>query len=360
MNIVGWVNSPTGVGEACRATLEALRAESVRFRVWPLRHPALEAEGPAMVEQNPGMPHPITLFHVNADMMAWVQGRIPLRTSCGYFRIGYWFWELAHFPLCFADSFRYVDALWAPSRFCQQAFAALAPIEVRWVPPAVRRPEASAVSRSELGIDDDCFLFFFAFDPLSVPERKNPFGLLDAFSRAVEASDRPLHLLLKLTEGAGSELAQRLEQQARGLPVTLIQRSTDRGEIGGMMAACDAYVSLHRSEGLGLPLIEAMYLGKPVIATGYGGCTDFLDETTGWPVAMDLVSLDRNYGPYPAGAVWADPDPAHAAEHMVEVACEPEKAAERARAARERVESVYAPEVAGRRFRHEVERILGS
>ncbi len=67
-----------------------------------------------------------------------------------------------------------------------------------------------------------------------------------------------------------------------------------------------------------------MYLGKPVIATGYGGVTDFLDDETGFVVNHRLATLQRSHGPYPAGAVWAEPDTAHAAALMRALADAPE------------------------------------
>jgi glycosyltransferase involved in cell wall biosynthesis len=147
-------------------------------------------------------------------------------------------------------------------------------------------------------------------------------------------------------------------QQSTGLPVTLVTHSMSRAEVNSLMVACDAYVSLHRSEGLGLPLIEAMYLGKPVIATGYGGVTDFFDETTGWVVRHTLTALEEARGPYPAGAVWAEPDADHAAERMLEVI--DASGTDRNRkttAARTRVLGIYGPDAAAERLRREVERI---
>jgi glycosyltransferase involved in cell wall biosynthesis len=130
-----------------------------------------------------------------------------------------------------------------------------------------------------------------------------------------------------------------------------------RAEVNSLMAACDAYVSLHRSEGLGLPLIEAMYLGKPVIATGYGGVTDFFDDSTGWVVRHTMVALEEAQGPYPVGAVWADPDPDHAAELMLQIAAAPEAAAGKIEAARRRIAEIYSPGVAGARLQRELGRL---
>lgn len=361
MNVIGWAAAPTGVGEACRSTLRALEETGIPHALWSLGASARDdfRSGAAGGMGGQGLPYEVSLFHVNADMMEVVTRQLPSWGMTGRHRIGYWFWELSHFPLALAPAFRHVDELWAPSRFCLEAFRALAPVEVRWVPPAVIAPHEEPADRRSLGLDAETFLFFFAFDALSIPERKNPAGLLRAFARVARESPRPVHLLLKvnhLHEEPGLE--KRLAELATGLPVTLFAEPLSRSGMNALTAGCDAYVSLHRSEGLGLPLIEAMYLGKPVIATGYGGVTDFLDEETGWVVRHGMTALESAQGPYPAGAVWAEPDVEHAAELMLELAnAEPGSTAGRIEAARRRVSEIYAPAAAGARMRRELDRI---
>lgn len=356
LNVVGWAAAPTGVGEACRGTLLALEKARVPTALWNLGSSA--ADDP-LRGGTQGLPFDTILFHVNADMIPVVHRQLPRGLLAGRYRIGYWFWELSHFPLAFAESFRPLDEVWAPTRFCLDAFQALAPVEVRWMPPCVAAPIEKPADRQTLGIPADSFLFYFAFDALSIPERKNPDGLLRALARAVRESPRPLHLLLKVNHlESDAALGRHLLRRAAELPVTLLSQPMSRAEVNSLTAACDAYVSLHRSEGLGLPLIEAMYLGRPVIATGYGGVTDFLDESTGWVVRHAMKALEEPLGPYPVGAVWADPDIEHAAELMVQVAtAAPQATAVRTEAARRRVTELYSPEAAGARLRREMERI---
>ncbi|HSS49457.1 MAG TPA: hypothetical protein VLX28_10960, partial [Thermoanaerobaculia bacterium] len=124
-NVIGWSTSPTGVGEACRGTLAALELAGRGSALCPLGE-----DGPS----HQGLPYEVSLYHVNADMMETVDSRLPRGFTAGRHRIGYWFWELAHFPVAFARAFRHTDEVWAPSRFCQQAFQSLATVEVRWVP----------------------------------------------------------------------------------------------------------------------------------------------------------------------------------------------------------------------------------
>lgn len=355
LNVVGWASAPTGVGEACRGTLLALETAGLPTALWNLGAGA--ADDPLRGGAQ-GMPFDLTLFHVNADMMPVIDRQLPRSLMAGRYRIGYWFWELSHLPLAFADSFRYVDELWAPTEFCLDAFRAISPVPLRLMPPCVPPPTEGPVDRQRFGVPADSFLFYFAFDALSIPDRKNPEGLLRAFARAVRDSPRPLHLLLKVNHmGADPSLARRLMHLISNLPVSLLTEPMSRTEVNSLMASCDAYVSLHRSEGLGLPLIEGMYLGRPVIATGYGGVTDFFDDTTGWVVRHTMAVLEESRGPYPAGAVWADPDPDHAAELMLEVATSPEATAVKVEAARRRVAEIYAPPAAAERLRLELERI---
>ncbi len=315
--MIGWATAPTGVGEACRGTLAALERAAIPWALWTLDGRADGAPGAADEAHGQGLPYEPLLFHVNADMMENVQGRLPRPRWRGRHRIGYWFWELSHFPLGLAAAFQCVDEVWAPSRFCLEAFRVVSPVEVRWMPPCVVPTTAAPADREELGVRPDEFLFFFAFDALSVPERKNPAGLLAAFARVARGDGRPVRLLIKVNHAETDPgYVGQLRRRAEGLPVTLLTGTLPREELDGITAACDAYVSLHRSEGLGLPLIEAMYLGKPVIATGYGGVTDFLDDNTGLVVSHRPVTLETPHGPYPAGAVWAEPDVNHAAQLM--------------------------------------------
>jgi glycosyltransferase involved in cell wall biosynthesis len=123
-------------------------------------------------------------------------------------------------------------------------------------------------------------------------------------------------------------------------------------------SACDAFVSLHRSEGFGLAVAECMYLGKPVISTDWSATAEFIDATNGCPVRYTLTQLRESHGPYEAGQTWAEPDVAHAAEWMQQLIADPGLVSRIGRAARETIESRFSPAVVGARYRSRLEELF--
>jgi glycosyltransferase involved in cell wall biosynthesis len=360
VNLVGHFDAQTGVGQIARGTLAALRAAHLPLALHALdRDPSLDvARG--LIQPPEGLPFPVTLLHANADETPRALRLLPLATRAGGRCVGYWFWELAHFPLTFSSAFEGLDEVWVPSHFVEQAVRALAPVPVRLVPPHVPPPDpggdAAALLderrqwRQRWDIDARAFVFLFAFDPRSVVARKNPEAVVAAFARVHARAQRPLALVIALGAEA-PECVARLRELARGLPV-VIEPPGVRAVYEARLRACDAYVALHRSEGLGLPAIEATWLGKPVVATHYGGLCDWLDATSGYPVSFRSSALSEAQPPYPRGAVWAEPDLDDAAAALQALLDDPEQAERRVRVAQARVTALYGLEASAERFGH--------
>jgi glycosyltransferase involved in cell wall biosynthesis len=242
----------------------------------------------------------------------------------GRYTIGQWAWELEEFPDRYLPSLDLVDEVWALSKFNRDAIAALTDKPVHVVPLTVTEPtNVQAPSRASLGLPDR-FTFLFCFDMFSVMERKNPLGLIDAFSRAFDDGEGPV-LVIKALNGdkrLNDREHLRWEAQKRS-DVILIDRYLHHDEQVGLMSLADAYVSLHRSEGFGLTMAEAMALGKPVIATAYSGNLDFMTEDNSFLVPWEFGEVPVGCYPYPAGWRWADPDLDAAADILREVASDP-------------------------------------
>ncbi|QQQ76523.1 FkbM family methyltransferase [Saccharothrix sp. 6-C] len=334
VNVVGYLTAELGVGEMARLVHDAIRESGV---------PVVSVVEDRLVSNRTGLAEPgtvgrprfpISLLCVNADQTRAVLDHQP-HVGHHRYRIGLWAWELEEFPGEMHHAFDLVDEVWTVSEFCRDAIAKHTSVPVKAIPVPVRDP--GAVSRPERRPGDPV-QFLFAFDFFSIGQRKNPWGLVEAFQRAFEGRD-DVRLVLKAINGdKNPHTAERLRVKVMDDPrIELVERYLSVRELDDLYASSSAYVSLHRSEGFGLTVAEAMARAMPVISTDYSSTAEFLDAKTGWPVPAKLVPVGPGHHPYPAGAVWAEPDLDAAARAMREVADNPAEAARRGRAAREHI-----------------------
>ena len=361
LNVLGYLRAESGVAEAARTTLRACRAAGVPAAAIEYARQAPSRLGEAAPQGWPSTPDfGVTLVHLNADQCAFAVVD-HADALAGRYRIGCWNWELPEFPDRWPEAERSLDEVWAPSRFCADAFSRRLSIPVTHMPYAVDVPVPAGIDREALGLPRDPFLFLFVFDAFSVPARKNPEAVLEAFARVQAATAAPVHLVLKVINAASQPALARTLDAARTRPgVTVIDRYLDRRELNALLQACDAYVSLHRSEGFGFTMAEAMALGKPVVATGWSGNMDFMSEATACPVRYRLVPLAESYGPYAAGQTWAEPDLAHAAGLMTRLATDRAWAADLGARAAAHMGEHFAPAVIGKRIGARIDAILAS
>jgi glycosyltransferase involved in cell wall biosynthesis len=238
--------------------------------------------------------------------------------------IGYWFWELEHVPLHMRQAISLVDEIWAGSRFVTDAFAAVAPVPVRHVPIPIAEPvpsdrdRASFPALADLG---DRPIFLTVFDHLSVTERKNPLGVIEAFRRAFAPDEGPVLVIKTMNGHQRRQNHHRVLAAADGRnDIRVWDETLDRADQMALVACVDCMLSLHRSEGLGLHLAEAMWLGTPTIATRYSGNLDFMTVDNSLLVDFELVNVEHGEGVYPSTAKWAAPDLDQAADAMRRIA----------------------------------------
>jgi glycosyltransferase involved in cell wall biosynthesis len=360
VNVVGNFGSETGIGEAVRSSVRALKAASVPYVVNNFVDSDsvnLESEVQAFDQDNP---HSVNLIHLNFDIVPAFALEKGHTYFAGRYNIGCWFWELFEFPEVWYPNFDYFNELWASSTFIQDCLSRVSPIPVVNMPLALA-PEVflrSSFDRSHFQIPNDKFVFLFVFDFDSAIERKNPLGLVEAFKRAFGGTEDVLLYLKSVHGNRHSQAYTSVRLAADGQPNIFVTDAVyTREEIDVLVHACDCYVSLHRSEGFGLPIAEAMRAAKPVIVTAYSGNMDFTTSENSFLVDYRLTQIESE-GPYPKGYVWADPDLDQAAEHMVSVYQNRDAAAKRGRRARETVLKLFDPVVAGTRMKERIKRIV--
>jgi len=337
VNVIGFFRAEFGQGEAARRLLEALKRSRLPYTTITYDRIPHRQEHP-FVEQD-GELFPSNILCLNAEHLvqfALDSGRDLLRNR---YSAGLWFWETSRFPKQFRHALDYLDEVWVASDFVGEAVARETSKPVLTFPLPVLVPPAPAIGRTDLGLPDEAFVFLFVFDFFSTLQRKNPLGLIEAFTRAFPEPGRPL-LYLKSINGsrAPSDLA-RVREAAAGRPDIVLSDGYVEGDrLTALTALCDCYVSLHRSEGFGLTIAEAMAFGKPAIATGYSGNLAFMDAESSYLVPYELATLDEAVGPYPAGTEWADPDLDEAARLLRHVVEQPDEARERGRRGKAAVE----------------------
>ena len=316
VNLAGYLTSEKGTGEAARSAAIMLKTADV-----PLALNNIIDSGSANREAPPSdlsreNPFAFNVAWVNGDQAANFAFHKGRQYFEGRYNIGAWAWELTDFPQDWIPRFLFFDEIWVPSRFAREALSRVAPIPVTAIPHAIQALEHDdkPVSRSQFGLTEEDFVFLFMFDYHSVFERKNPLGLIKAFRRAF-APQESAALVIKSTH-ANRQALSIMRDAAAGSRTSIIDAVVPRNEVGALYQSCDCYVSLHRSEGFGLTLAEAMAAGRPVIGTAYGGNLDFMTPENSYLVRHTLVTLKQGYPPYEAGSVWAEPDIAHAAELM--------------------------------------------
>jgi glycosyltransferase involved in cell wall biosynthesis len=358
VNMAGYFDAVLGVGEHARLMLDGLTAAGVPVETIGLNaaRAAKLAGGSATADAGVAQ-HPINLISVNADVL----GDFARQAGQGLFQnrytIGLWAWEVTPFPQRFLNAFEHVDEVWVLSEHVRRAIQPLSPVPVLTVPLPIEIPTPPERSRAELGLPEG-FVFLFVFDYDSVVARKNPVGLIDAFKQAFDPGSGASLVLKTINGDANPEARATVAEAAAGHPdVHLVERVLSRGDKDALMAACDCYVSLHRAEGFGITLAEAMWLGKPAIATGFSGNLDFMDAETSFLVDHELVPIGPGNEPYPADGEWAEPDVGHAARLMREVFEHPERARAVGELGRRSIRATRSPEVAGAELARRLRRI---
>ncbi len=364
VNVIGYLADTLGLAEAARLYVKGLGAAGVPV-ITTAVPPDLPVGGDQTITRAGNHPYEnlsasvtpaFNLVCLNGDQFetfiaAGGDGLLEGRPT-----IGQWNWETDALPPSWMGAFRHLDEVWVNSMFVAENLGRVSPVPVVMVPFVITVPDVAGV---DPGLDwDERFTFVFMLDFFSTLRRKNALGLIDAFTRAFTPGEGPRLVLKTLNASFRPRDADQLRSRiARRPDIELIDRYLEPMQKYALLARADCYVSLHRSEGFGISLAEAMALGTPVIATGYSGNTDFMTDQNSYLVDWRPTRVGVGCEIYPEDGVWAEPDLDHAAELMRRVWEHPDEATSKAARARADIERLYAPQVAGAIARTRLERL---
>ena len=361
LDLVGHPFAPIGTGECLRASFRALRSAGLKpaiVNAFGLRYgdAQLEREFEPFLQQRPE--GDVQIYFINGDEVRPVCERLHLSFPSPSYRVIQPMWELAEYPQHWARELEVFDEVWAASAFIRDSVAPAVSRPVVLLPTPVGLPAAFGIGRRHFRIPETTYAFLFAFDLRSYTDRKNPGAVIEAFRRVARA--RPAvdcTLVLKVggasvrPEGfsafeseiadGGAEIAER---------IVLVEGDLTAAEITSLLWVCDGFVSLHRSEGFGRLLAEAMLMGKPVIATAYSGNVDFMTAENSLPVPHELVPVPEGAYPCGAGQSWAEPDVDRAVEHMLHLLDHPNDGLQMGERASRHMRVAYGHRAAGLRY----------
>ncbi len=310
IQLYGYVRSQSGIGQGARGFARALKTQALPLGITALANPNDPREAYPYPEiASPKGGFRISLINANAEQVMNLEELVNPRVFDGSYRIAYWVWELAEFPQELFSAISLVDEIWAPSQFVAEGIKHVTQKPVHIIPYAVSQESPAALTRRHFNLPDEKTIFLTAFDVNSFLKRKNPDATIRAFQDAFEPDNPNSPILAIKVHGSKghSDVRDVLEAHIEGAAnIFIIDQTLKRDEYLALHHLADVFVSLHRSEGFGLNIAEAMLIGKPVIATNWSGNTDFMDITNAIPIAAKLVDVPDGAYPYAQGQKWAE------------------------------------------------------
>jgi len=356
INLYGFLNTVSGLGSVARSCVSAI--ENVEI---PLNKISIPSWAEPVAQRSlPEFPtYRVNLLLQNADMLTRFFNAYGTDLLKGAYNIGYWLWELPSARADWHHLYRYVDEVWVASEFCRHAFQSIAKLPVTRIPLVVDGLEEKAIySREYFDLPRDVFVFCYIFDVSSYLDRKNPFCLIEAFKREFGNSRDVLLYLKYFNVKHDEDNIRAIEEAIAGAPnIRTFSGIMDEEEIASLRNSIDCLVSPHRSEGFGYNLAEAMYLGKPVIATRYSSNLDFMRDDNSYLIDYKLIPIPLTVGPYMRGHVWADPSVDHLS-HLMRTVFEDREGRERkAKQAAVDIRREYSAAAVGRKITSRLEEI---
>ncbi|SNB02776.1 Glycosyl transferase, group 1 family protein [Flavobacterium psychrophilum] len=363
VNVFGYINGEFGLGEAVRLLIKAMQSVDIPVALINLdiktnhRHEDKTFEN--FTKEAP--------YSINLVLLGPGEASLPLTyfEDSGLFKnkynIYYLNWESEYFPQEYVDNISFFDEIWVPAKYCQNVISKVTniPVTVIHYPIEIVIPD-TIDEEAENFYDKSSFNFLFIFDYNSTLERKNPINLIKAFKKAFDKNDKSVSLTIKTSRATrfAKEKSKLLDEIDGYENIHIVEKIFEKDTLHNIIKGCDSYVSLHRSEGFGLTMAEAMFFGKPVIATGYSGNLDFMNSENSFLVDYKTCTVNSKIINYDKNTIWSNPDFEHMAELMKKVKENSDTIKAIAKKGNETILHDFSTSKIGNQIKHRVELIL--
>lgn len=257
------------------------------------------------------------IFSVNPDILYKFVLNNSLSSWTKKYNIGFWFWELEKFPISWLYSFKIVDEVWVNTDFVKNSIKKYFKNTIK-IPFFVNLSSYKLINiRKDFGLNSSSFIFLFSFDYLSSFHRKNPIAVIESFLMTFKTNQNVKLIIKSINSLHDRDNHNLLIKYAKNCKnILFYDQDLSDDVMKNLLYSVDCYISLHRSEGLGLGIAESMAMGKPVIATAYSGNLEFMNSENSLLVKYKLIKVRKNQYFSHINQFWAEPSIKDASKKM--------------------------------------------
>ena len=361
--LVGYPRGEFGIGSLLRLPALAFKEAEIPFGVFDFNPSSQASQNDNRLDEwLTHLPeYSVNIFCIGADQLPLLKKILGKQFFQGHYNILYGAWELSRLPEQLTGCLQGINEIWAMSSFMGQMFRRSTSLPVHDLQLPIVTYQSESICPSQLQIPKNNFVFLFMFDFDSHVARKNPEAVIEAFKLAFPGpSSIPVTLVIKSINGERHEKERNRLKNKIGCDSRILQihEVLPHSINTALMRCCDCYVSLHRSEGFGLTMAEAMLLGKPVITTGYSGNMDFTTTATALLVDYELVPVQPGDYPFSHGEMWAEPNVQQACDYMLDLVKDSTFAKSLAEKGQELIRTSFSTTTMGDRYKKHLSSLL--
>jgi len=325
INVFGFITGEFGIAEATRLNCKAIQAAGLPLSILnydvKTNH---NTNDHTFKEFSEDAPHPINLVQVSPSTTEIVHFFEYFDSSLfkEKYNILYVAWESETLPGDYIVNINLFDEVWTPSEYCKTCLEKFIALPIKVIPhPIDIELKPTYDTDAEHFYNKEMFNFLFIFDYNSSIERKNVINLIQTFRSTFEGWDNNAFLTIKTSksEKFSAEKDQIIQAVGDSGKIKIVEKIFAKNVLNYIISRCDSYISLHRSEGFGLTMAEAMYFGKPTIGTGYSGNLQFMNDENSFLVKAQKVSYGSDDLNYNSETIWSEPSLDEASEYLKKI-----------------------------------------